>query len=271
MRAFVTDVREAADAQAAAHRAVTAPGRVAFETAAILVTVAVSLTCSNFLSDANQPGWLTTPLRGVGLDGVADRIVDALSGERREFFRLLWWSGVQIGSYLVLPTLVLVVVLRQSWRECGARVAGLAGHWQPYALLLLCALPFVAAASFTSGFQAKYPFYDLAPGEHLWPYLVGWWALYALQFVALELFFRGFVTLGLVPRLGYASLLVMLVPYNMLHYGKPMPEAFAAIVGGFVLGTLALRTRSVWWGAGVHIGIALTMDVLALWHAGRIL
>jgi membrane protease YdiL (CAAX protease family) len=270
VRSLVVEVREETDAEAAAYRAVTAPGRVALETGAILLTVAVSLTCANFLADARQPGWLTTPLRGVGLDGLARRITDALTGERREFFRLLWWSSVQIGSYVVLPTIVIRAVLRSRWRDHGLAVRGLASHWKPYALILVVALPFVAAASFTSGFQAKYPFYDLAPGETVWPYLYGWWLLYALQFLALELFFRGFVTLGLASRLGYASLLVMLVPYNMIHYGKPMAEALAAIVGGFVLGTLALRSRSVLWGAGVHVGIALTMDVLALWHADRI-
>ena len=34
--------------------------------------------------------------------------------------------------------------------------------------------------------------------------------------------------------------------------------------------TLSLKTRSVWWGAALHISIAFTMDVCALTHAGRI-
>ena len=98
-----------------------------------------------------------------------------------------------------------------------------------------------------------------------------WWSLYALQFVALEFFFRGFLVHGLAPRLGWVSIFVMIVPYNMLHYGKPMPEALVAIAGGLVLGTLSLKTRSIWWGASLHIAIAITMDVCALWHAGRLL
>jgi membrane protease YdiL (CAAX protease family) len=60
----------------------------------------------------------------------------------------------------------------------------------------------------------------------------------------------------------------MIVPYNMIHYGKPMPEALVAIVGGLVLGSLSLKTRSIWWGAALHCAIAATMDLLALWHAG---
>ena len=62
----------------------------------------------------------------------------------------------------------------------------------------------------------------------------------------------------------------MALPYNMLHYGKPMPEALAAIVGGIALGSLSLKTKSVWWGAAIHISIAITMDICALTHAGRV-
>jgi membrane protease YdiL (CAAX protease family) len=49
-----------------------------------------------------------------------------------------------------------------------------------------------------------------------------------------------------------------------------MPEALAAIVGGIALGSLSLKTRSIWWGAAIHISIAITMDICALTHAGRV-
>ena len=50
----------------------------------------------------------------------------------------------------------------------------------------------------------------------------------------------------------------------MIHYHKPLPEALAAIVAGLVLGEVAQRTRSIAGGVIVHIGVALTMDLLAL-------
>jgi membrane protease YdiL (CAAX protease family) len=72
---------------------------------------------------------------------------------------------------------------------------------------------------------------------------------------------------GLAPRLGWAAIFAMVLPYNMLHYGKPMPEALAAIVGGIVLGTLSVKTRSIWLGVALHISVAITMDLSALGHA----
>ena len=45
-------------------------------------------------------------------------------------------------------------------------------------------------------------------------------------------------------------------------------ETLGALVAGTILGYLALRTRSIWPGVLLHGGIALTMDVLAMWQKG---
>lgn len=233
---YVTDVR--ADANARAQTTVATDRRAV----AVLLTAAISLTFSEF--------WAT---REEGaLDGLAS------------------WALVTIACYVVPPVLVIRFVLRDRVRDYGLRIAGIGPHARIYAILFVLSFPAVVLASFGDGFQAKYPFLDIAAGDSLGPDLYLWWALYWLQFVALEFFFRGFLVHGLAPRLGWVSIFVMVLPYNMLHFDKPMLEALAAIVGSVVLGTLSLKTRSIWWGAALHIAIAVTMDVCALLHAGRI-
>lgn len=118
----------------------------------------------------------------------------------------------------------------------------------------------------TEGFQRKYPFYHLKPGEHPWPRMLIFEILYALQFVALEFFFRGFVLHGTRHRFGSGSIFVMMVPYCMIHFQKPMPETFGAIIAGIVLGFTSLKTRSIWLGASLHIAVAWSMETLALSH-----
>jgi uncharacterized protein len=266
---YVTDVRRDADAASAAYRATT-PARVADrKMIVVLVTTALSLTCINFLSNGDEPGWLVSPLRAVGLDRLASTIQQTLTASSHaQFWQLAMWAVVTVLGYVVLPVFVIRVVLHERVRDYGLRTRGVARHGGVYATLYAIALPALVLASFGGAFQHRYPFYDLHPHEGLWPYLWAWWVLYAMQFVALEFFFRGFVVHGLAPRFGYAAVFVMIVPYNMIHYGKPMPEALAAIAGGIVLGTLSLKTRSIWWGAALHISIAATMDLCALWHAG---
>ena len=236
----------------------------------VLITAALSLTILNY-GATSEPLWVITVLDGLGLDAWARRAGETfehpLHAQRNG---LVFWGVGQIFAYVVLPAIAIRLVLKERVSDYGLRVKGIGRHAPVYLVLLACSVPFVVAASFTDAFQAKYPFYDLAPGEGLWPGMALWWLVYGLQFVALEFFFRGFMVHGLSGLLGHMSVFVMVVPYNMLHYGKPLAEALAAIVGGVVLGSLSLRSRSVWWGVGVHVAIAGTMDVAALVHKGFI-
>ncbi len=265
-RSNVTDVAARADAESDAYRATAPTGKATRQAAAVIVTAIVCLTLIRFGKTSSEPQWLLTMLDGIGAEGVADDVERGLDfSARREFYGRLWWSIVQTLGYLVLPFLVIKVVLRQRLRDFGLR-RPVGGSGLTYLRLYFFVLPAVIAVSFTPAFQSKYPFYDLAPHESLWPFMVMWWALYGMQFVALEFFFRGFLVHGLEPRLGFMAVLVMVIPYTMIHFTKPVLEAYAAMAGGFVLGSLSLKTRSVWWGAALHAGIALTMDLLALGH-----
>ena len=66
-------------------------------------------------------------------------------------------------------------------------------------------------------------------------------------------------------RLGPYVIFVMTIPYCMIHFGKPIQETLGAIVAGILLGFMALKTRSIWLGAALHIAVAWTMDGLAVW------
>jgi membrane protease YdiL (CAAX protease family) len=60
----------------------------------------------------------------------------------------------------------------------------------------------------------------------------------------------------------------MVIPYCMIHFGKPVPEALAAIFAGVVLGVLALRSGSFYLGVVLHCVVALLMDLLAVYSLG---
>ena len=233
----------------------------------VLITSALSLTFLNF--GTTNPAWFVAFLEALGAGGWAERVRAAFeSSDTAQLNRLLFWGGGQILAYTLAPIVAIKLILKDRVGDYGLRVRGIGSHGRAYAVLLALSVPFVVLASYTPAFLAKYPFYDLSPGEGLWPNMALWWVVYALQFAALEFFFRGFMVHGLSERFGYLSVFVMMVPYNMLHYGKPVAEALAAILGGIILGWLSLRSRSIWWGVGVHVGVAATMDVAALAHKG---
>jgi membrane protease YdiL (CAAX protease family) len=94
--------------------------------------------------------------------------------------------------------------------------------------------------------------------------------MYWVQFFALEFFFRGWMVGALRHSLGSAAIFVMAVPYCMIHYGKPYLEAHGAIVAGVALGSLSMKTRSIYAGFLLHIAVAVGMDLLSLYKRGAL-
>ena len=94
--------------------------------------------------------------------------------------------------------------------------------------------------------------------------------LYLMQFVAVEFFFRGFLLHGAKHRFGAWAILLPLIPYMMVHFGKPPAEAAGEVVAGLVLGFLSLRTGSILYGVVLHAGVALAMDLASLTQQGRL-
>ena len=146
----------------------------------------------------------------------------------------------------------------------GLSVKGMSKHLWIYAVLFLPVLVAVFIVSFFEEFQIYYPFYTQAH-RSLFDFIF-WESFYVAQFLSLEFFFRGFMIQPLRRIMGSSAVFAMMIPYVMIHIGKPMIECFAAIIAGIVLGTLALRTRSIWAGFLIHMSVALSMDLLAIWQ-----
>lgn len=240
-------------------------------TAIVLTTAAVALTLQNFLFVGAYIDNLPGILRWLGLDAAAEALSAwSRAAENRELAGLSFWAGGRVLTYIAIPVLVTWLFLPCRVRDLGVRVRGTLGSAPVYLAMLAVMLPAVWFFSTTDSFQRKYPFYDLLPGEALWPRFYIWELLYAAQFIALEFFFRGFMLHGVKHRFGSGAIYVMMVPYCMIHFNKPLPECFGAIGAGIILGYMSLKTSSIWWGAALHIAVAWTMDALAVMHNGPV-
>lgn len=244
LRALTLDQWRAIDAET--DRTSEDAGRTSLRVLAVMATVAVVLTLQEYFGDHDTFRKVFSGVRGPNL----------------ELYGFVWWSGWRVFGYVVIPMLVVAILPGERLRDYHLSPRGFFKHLWIYVVLYALILPGVIAASTTSSFRHTYPFYRLAnrSAADLWT----WEALYGAQFVALEVFFRGFILQGLRRAMGANAIFVMIVPYCMIHYGKPLPETCGAILAGLILGTIAMRTKSIWGGALIHIGVAVTMDVLAL-------
>jgi membrane protease YdiL (CAAX protease family) len=215
----------------------------------VLVVVAISLTLQEYFGQRLTYGKLFPP------------------DPTNEYWQLgafVWWSGWRVFGYIIIPMVVILLMPGHRLRDYYISPRGFIKHLWIYVVLFLLILPAVIIAAQTGSFYRTYPFYKLANRStfDLW----AWEALYAVQFMALEFFFRGFILHSLGRLMGSKAIFVMIVPYCMIHYGKPFPETMGAIGAGIILGTLAMRTRSIWGGVVIHVAVAWTMDLLALSH-----
>jgi hypothetical protein len=178
----------------------------------------------------------------------------------------LVWVASTLVFFLLLPALVVRFGHRQPLSAVGYSTAGLVRHLPMYLLLYALMLPVVYLVSRRPEFLAVYPFPPSAR-RSLSAFLM-WEVAYAAQFVALESFFRGYLLFTCAVRMGPNAVAVMVVPYTMIHFHKPFLECLGAVGAGLVLGVLALRYRTFWGGAILHILVAVTMDLLAVTRAG---
>ena len=181
-----------------------------------------------------------------------------------ELWSLGYWASWRVIGFLIIPVIAVIAHPKMKLGESGLSFKGFSKHAWVYGVLFLPVLAMVIILSFTEEFSTYYPFYSEA---HLSIFnFVVWEAFYIAQFLSLEFFFRGFMIQPLRRTMGSPVVLAMMIPYVMIHFGKPLPECFAAIIAGVVLGTLALRTRSIWAGFLIHVSVALSMDVAAIWR-----
>ena len=178
-----------------------------------------------------------------------------------------------VGSFMFRS--VFIVLMLCVFRKLTDGRFGLYGlkrsgkYLRVYALIYVLLLPMFLLVSFTPQFLSFYPkmhidFYDGAMGWERWQ-LIGLFELfYANDFIGVEGMFRGALVIGLAHWLGCRAVLPMALTYMCIHLGKPDLELCSSVIGGYILGVLAWRTRHLWGGIIIHLGIAMFFEVVGI-------
>ena len=228
-----------------------------------LLYAAVGLTCISYFKN---PDYLAAILANTRFASIG---IEAAHPTNNNLYGLVWWVFVSISFYFMIPALFVKFVQKRKLSEIGIAFRIEKGFVK---LLLFCIavmVPLIYLMSLTASFSSKYPFLKVYNGDpYLSSTLLIWEVIYFFQFFGLEFFFRGFLVQSLKPSLGVYSIFVMMVPYCMIHFQKPMPETFAAIFAGIFLGWLSYKNGNIWLGLILHCTVAFTMDILALYAKG---
>lgn len=206
-------------------------------------------------------------LRGLGFYHIAIQLNHwYLQLENKTFYPQIYWVSLTIICFLFIPILYIKLILKQPLVHFAWQFKASRNDILLYGSCFLFMFPLVIVASSTPMFLTKYPFYKPLVTEPWLRYFLIWETLYLIQFIAVEFFFRGFLLHGIKKQFGFYSIWIVMIPYCMIHFHKPMPEAIGAIIAGLILGTFSLKNNSIWLGVCLHAAVALTMDLIALQH-----
>ncbi len=69
---------------------------------------------------------------------------------------------------------------------------------------------------------------------------------------------------GLKDKFGYYTVFIQMIPFFILHKGKPEIELFASIFAGLILGVQALRSRSFIYSWILHWLVMFSIDGISI-------
>jgi hypothetical protein len=166
--------------------------------------------------------------------------------------------------FIVIPTLYLKFL--SATKTIPALSLPKRKDLSSYALFGVVMLVVLAIACNNPGFYNFYPLYR--PNSYSdWVFFE---LVYLPQFIAVEFFFRGPLLFKLHKELGRLAIIVMTLPYALIHIHKPFPEAIGSIAAGIILGHYALKSKSIWFGVLLHMLIALSADFFGLFYSGTL-
>ena len=190
------------------------------------------------------------------------------------YFYVTVFSWLTSLLFIVIPLIIFNIIIENIK---GRNLYGLLIRKfdvKPYVLLLIISATFLFAGSFLQDVNSYYPRYLHSGGSNFaainglseWVTVSMYEFSYGLSFISVEHFFRGFLVLGFVRYMRGYTIIPMVVCYCLLHFGKPIGETITSIFGGYILGIFVYKTRNIWGGIILHIGIALLMELFSYWN-----
>ncbi len=182
-------------------------------------------------------------------------------GDLARFYRYIYWLSADFVIHFIVPVLLSAFILRQKPRDFGLGWGDYRMGIKIFVLFMIIMMPILWIATSFPGFIQKYP--------HTSAVLSNWtlFAIYNLCFILYmigwEFIWRGYMLFGLKEKFGYYAILIQMIPFVILHNGKPVAETLGAIVAGIALGILAWRTNSFWYCAMTHASVMVAINLIA--------
>jgi hypothetical protein len=157
--------------------------------------------------------------------------------------------------YMVLPVFMVYFLLKEDPLQYGFTL-GDYSVWLPYVgITIFISIPILFLSS---RFSQVHRYYGKGFSYH------EFFTLTIPTLLAWEYLLRGFLLFGLKERFGEASIVIQMVPFVLLHLGKPEIETLSCIITGLWFGWVAYRGKSFWPAFIIHVFINFIVRIFTL-------
>ncbi|MBN1755773.1 CPBP family intramembrane metalloprotease [bacterium] len=146
--------------------------------------------------------------------------------------------------YALLPLFTIVIILRDNPVDYGFRLGNYKAGLLHVGVVCLIMIPALIISARNPAMQKYYgrSGFDL---EYV--------LTKSLSLISWEFILRGFLLFGLAKKLKETSILVQMIPFVLLHFGKPEIETIGCILSGVYFGYINYRTRALWPSVLIHL------------------
>jgi len=176
---------------------------------------------------------------------------------------IIYWYIADGLLMFLIPVLSIKLVLKEKLSDFGFTLGDKKFGLITFAIFFISMFITVWIVSSSRQFAMAYPqggdsvrnnmgfllIYEL----FILVYMLGW-----------EFMWRGYMLFGLKKRFGYYSIFIQMIPFFILHKGKPEIELFASILAGIILGIQALRSRSFIYSWILHWLVMVSIDTISI-------
>ena len=149
--------------------------------------------------------------------------------------------------YAICPILTVLIVMRKNPFHFGLGIGDFRVWWKYVVISCVIATIVLFAATFLPSLQNYYKQGDF---NFLHYFLVNCLSLFAFEYM-----YRGFMLFGLKEKFKEGSILIQMVPFVLLHIGKPEIETISCLFTGILFGYMAYRGKSFWPAFLFHLFI----------------
>lgn len=173
-------------------------------------------------------------------------------------FEFLYWFFGDFLNFTLLPLLAVIFFHKKKFSDFGLTFGDKKLGLKVSGIVLAIAIPILWVVSSFESFSNFYPHLHLAKTNFqifliyeigMLFYMFGW-----------EFIWRGYMLFGLEEKFDWYAIYIQMIPFVILHNGKPVIETIGSILAAIALGVLAFRTRSFLYGVLIHFIIMFCID-----------